>query len=136
MNNTLYIIRGLPGSGKSTYARKMLEEYKHLKHFEADMYFYQNGHYIFDALKLNAAHAWCLQQVKTHLEQGESVIVSNTFTQLWEMKKYIDLARRVGADIVVYRTVGNFKNIHGVPDGKIELMNERWEPYSQEIIIE
>lgn len=40
------ILRGLPGSGKSTYAKKLAEE--GWLHFENDMYFMKNGKYVFD----------------------------------------------------------------------------------------
>jgi Chromatin associated protein KTI12 len=48
----LVLIRGVPGSGKSTRARE-LQEYLH---FEADMYFIRDGAYTFDSDLLPAAH--------------------------------------------------------------------------------
>jgi len=43
----LVIIRGLPGSGKSTFAKKFVE--KGFKHYEADMWMVdKDGNYSFD----------------------------------------------------------------------------------------
>ena len=41
----LYIVRGLPGSGKSTFARSIAKPYQI---FEADQYFMKKGKYNFD----------------------------------------------------------------------------------------
>ena len=49
---TLILIRGLPGSGKSTLARAMREACAATAHWEADMYFTDNGKYTFDPAKL------------------------------------------------------------------------------------
>ena len=123
----LVIIRGLPGSGKSTMAKTLaLVGYQH---FEADQYFINElGEYRFDPTRLNAAHAWCLLQAKNSLLQGKDCVVSNTFTQLWEMKPYIDLARTLDAEIQIIVASGDWKNVHGAPEEAIERMRARWEP--------
>ena len=73
------IVRGIPGSGKSTVARKLATG-SNWQHFEADMYFYdKEGNYNFDINKLGAAHHWCERKVATALQDGWSVVVSNTF---------------------------------------------------------
>ena len=54
---TLYIIRGLPGSGKSTLGVKLCGEGNT---FAADDYFEDDtGVYNFDPTRLKDAHAWC-----------------------------------------------------------------------------
>jgi hypothetical protein len=57
------------------------------------------------------------------------IVVSNTFTQEWEMQAYVDLAKkynyRVTTLIVENRHGGS--NIHGVPDDKLEIMRNRFE---------
>jgi len=87
----LTLIRGLPGSGKSTVAAGMSESSGAI-HLESDMYFINDeGEYIFDPEKLEDAHHWCLEQTRKYLRMGIPVIVSNTFTRCWEMQKYVDL---------------------------------------------
>lgn len=85
----LLIIRGLPGSGKSSFAKIACDEF-----FEADMYFLnENGDYIFDKSKLKLAHEWCYNKVSDAMIRGVRLIgVSNTFTMLWEFENYIKLS--------------------------------------------
>ena len=124
----LVLIRDLPGSGKSTLARSM---HSH-EHIEADMYFVDDlGQYEFNPTQLNNAHKWCQLACRTHLKGGRDVVVSNTFTQLWEMQPYFDLAVEHGATVRVIEATGNFENIHDVPENSIQRMRERWEEYNQ-----
>jgi predicted kinase len=123
----LVIIRGLPGSGKSTLA-------KHYKvsgysHFETDMYFMQGGKYMFDPKLLPRAHKWCQSMVRAALEKGEDVVVSNTFTQKWEVAPYLKIAEDIGARVEIKTTTGQFQSVHGVPTAAIERMRARWEEF-------
>lgn len=119
----LVLIRGLPGSGKSTIARSMAG-YVHL---EADMFFAQDGEYKFDAGKIKDAHAWCQAMTRDALSQEKDVVVSNTFTQQWEMIPYIRMATEYGIVAQIIEAKGNFMNVHGVPPEVIEKMRARWE---------
>jgi adenylate kinase family enzyme len=57
MEKTIYIVRGCPGSGKSTFAKTLGGI-----HIEADQYFVDaDGNYNFDGSKIKNAHAWCLE---------------------------------------------------------------------------
>ncbi|GAB7220051.1 ATP-binding protein [Vibrio comitans] len=124
----LVLIRGLPGSGKSTLAKELKQTHD-LVHLEADMYFTDENDqgYQFDASKLGAAHLWCQKQTQMHLKQGHSVVVSNTFTQLWEIRPYQRLAKQCSVELAIYECEGQFVNIHHVPLDKIEAMGKRWE---------
>lgn len=89
----LYIYRGLPGSGKSTRAKHNYDvEFR----FEADDYFtiklnWTNfGTYWFDPAKLQDAHKYCQWRTSQAINRGYNVAVANTFTQLWEMKPYLE----------------------------------------------
>jgi len=127
----LTLVRGLPGSGKSTYARKLGLE----NHFEADMFFEKDGEYKFDPSKIKDAHEWCQSQTRAALKKGESVVVSNTFTQHWELKPYLDMAKELGAEVKVIRMTTDFGNIHGVPEAVINNMKERFEDFPGEEVI-
>ena len=126
MKKELYILRGLPGSGKSTLAES-LGGY----HIEADMYFTSDdGEYNFDPTSLPIAHKWCQNMVNEWMdEEVEKIVVSNTSTQEWEMKPYIDMSEEKGylvfSLIVENRHSGD--NIHGVPSESIERMKNRFE---------
>lgn len=123
---TLYIVRGLPGSGKSTYAKSL-----GIPHFEADMYFMKDGVYVFDTKKLNSAHNWCWNQVANTNGQGthtsESFAISNTSTTLKEFKHYIELGRTYGFKIVIVDVKTAYGTIHGVPEATMEKMRNRWQ---------
>ena len=88
----LFLLRGLPGSGKSTLAKTLGG-----RHFEADMFFVKDGEYKFDVNYLKMAHEWCQTMVWGNMkDQTDTIVVSNTFTQEWEMKPYYEMAERFG----------------------------------------
>lgn len=124
----LILIRGLPGSGKSTLAKKFTK--LNYVWFETDMYFLsETGNYVFVKNKLPQAHAWCQWEAETSLEAGCKVVVSNTFSRIWEMQPYIDMAAKWGAKLTVITCEGDWGNIHNVPEETIKAMRSRWEPY-------
>jgi predicted kinase len=125
---TLALIRGLPGSGKSTLAKKLVG----FEHYEADMFFMKDGQYCYDKGKLAAAHTWCQQMTKEALNLGKHVVVSNTFTRISELEPYFQIAKELGASVVVVEVNGNWPNVHGVPQEVIERMRARWEPYPKQ----
>jgi predicted kinase len=133
MNKVLTLVRGLPGSGKSTFANFVWNNYAIC---EADKFFYdKEGNYNFDATKLRQAHEWCRNEVEIRMKDNEAnpqyypeIVVSNTFTQEWEMESYYKLAEkyeyRVFSIIVENRHDG--VNQHGVPDDKLKQMKDRF----------
>ena len=123
----LILIRGISGSGKTTYAKKLMAQDPELSHYEADMFFYQDGKYNFNPQKLREAHEWCKNQTEKDLSAGKSVIVSNTFTQKWEIDPYIQMGKKYGAEVIIKKATGNYQNVHGVPPEALERMRSRWE---------
>lgn len=131
---TLYIIRGLPGSGKTTLAQNMIRAFaKHgggtFVHAEADQFFTRpDGEYEFRREMLKDAHAYCQGKVFDALQNGvELVIVSNTFVKKWEMQPYIDMANNLKIEYGILCANGNYQNVHGVPDETIARMRATWE---------
>ena len=130
MTNTLILIRGLPGSGKSTEAKRIMSQAPNsMRHLEADMYFILGDEYIFDASKLGKAHEWCQSTTENFLEKGYSVIVSNTFTTLKEIKPYEAIAKRLGVALEVRQMNNSFESIHNVPEETLKKMKARWQDY-------
>jgi predicted kinase len=121
----LFLLRGLPGAGKTTLAKTLGGAY-----IEADQFFEYEGKYEFDASKLKDAHAWCQNSVKVWTKNKvDRIIVSNTFTQAWEMDYYFELAKEHGYrvySLVVENRHGGV-NEHGVPEEKLEQMKNRFE---------
>jgi predicted kinase len=121
---SLVLVRGLPGSGKSTFARKLAG----FRHLEADMFFVgADGAYVFEPTKLKEAHAWCQEQCKATLLAGGNVVVSNTFVKRWEMSFYVNLAAELGVEVTEVTVAGSYSNVHGVPDAVVERMRSNWE---------
>jgi energy-coupling factor transporter ATP-binding protein EcfA2 len=126
----LFLLRGLPGSGKSTLAKSIGGV-----HYEADMFFIKDGEYQFDVTLLRDAHSWCQTQVSNAMilnlatKINERIVVSNTFTQEWEMTPYFELAEKYGYrvhSLIVENRHGGV-NEHGVPEDKLGLMKKRFE---------
>ena len=126
----LILLRGLPGSGKSTLA-KSLDGI----HIEADQFFMIDGEYRFDASKLKDAHNYCFTRTKSYMyihsskDTAERIIVSNTFTQEWEMKPYFELAEKNGYRVysLIVENRHDGVNQHGVPADKLEQMKNRFQ---------
>ncbi len=131
----LFLLRGLPGSGKSTLANSIVGS--DFLICEADKYFYdKEGNYNFDGSKLKDAHEFCRNTVETYMKDSlvndqfyRKIVVSNTFTQEWEMQTYFELAKQYGYrvySLVVENRHGGV-NVHGVPDDKLEQMKNRFQ---------
>lgn len=135
----LILVRGVPGSGKTTYVEKCINGNYYYNYWcEADNYFVRaDGVYDFNPKLLKNAHEYCYRLAAYFLElseysKREVVYVSNTFTRVWEMQKYIDFAKANNIPFKVVRCTGNYQNVHGVPDAKVKEMLARFEDYEGE----
>jgi len=135
LNPTLFLVRGIPGSGKSTFANHIWNEYAIC---EADKFFHnkETGEYNFDPSRLKEAHEWCRNQVETRMSDHQAnpqyypeIVVSNTFTQEWEMQSYIDLAKKYGYQVttLIIENRHGSSNVHNVPVETLEKMRQRFE---------
>jgi predicted kinase len=131
MKNSLYLVRGLPGSGKSTFAKKLSDSVTGI-HCETDMFFTdpETGEYKFDATDLKRAHLWCYDRVEhaMHVYDARNIVVSNTFTQEWEMQPYMDLAKKYGYTVftIIVENRHGGTNTHNVPEETLTRMRDRF----------
>lgn len=100
-SKTVFIMRGVSGSGKSTIARAIQKVYPSAVLCSADDYFMREGEYHFSADDLGSAHKYCQRLAEEAVRKDSNVIIiDNTNVKRWEMKFYMDLARQH-----LYRTV-------------------------------
>lgn len=122
----MFLLRGAPGSGKSTMAERIRGCGGALI-FETDNFFLDsvNRHdYHFDSAFLAAAHSWNQGEVIRACRDYPTVpvIVANTFCQNWEIKRYLEIAKAFKRPVFVFTLRTEHDNVHKVPDEKVALM--------------
>lgn len=126
----LILIRGLPGSGKSTFAKTF-----NCFHVESDMFFIRDGKYEWTASKNAEAARNREQFVRLALQCNMDVVVSDVFYQTSEIEPYIKMAQEYRADFTVYKMNNSFRNIHNVSQVQLEIFKKRWEEFPSEIVM-
>jgi predicted kinase len=137
---SLFIIRGLPGVGKSTLAERLALPWNIV---EADQFWTKDdptGEYKFDGSRAFEAHQWCERQTNDRLVAAQlahndiDVVVANTFVLRSMYQPYVDMARMLDVNTVVITVDARWtdeelaaRTKHGVPVGTIEMMRRKWE---------
>ncbi len=135
----LVILRGIPGSGKSTYVQ---DKYPSAVVCSADNYFSRSGEYKFDPRLLGRAHGKCRADCKAAMERKEKIIiVDNTNTKWSEFKPYRGLAKTFDYITKVVRINCSVetafeRNIHSVPLESIRRMAGKMKPWPGEEVID
>jgi len=125
----MVLVRGVPGTGKSTLASKLGVPY-----LEADQYFTSSdGTYTFDRTRIKDAHVWCQKAAKFRLACGQPVVVSNTFVQGWELKPYVNMAEEHGYDVVIVRMTKEYGTVHAVPEHALVRMRSTFSDVTGEL---
>lgn len=126
---TLYLIRGVSGAGKSTFAR-ILADSLGISYYEADEFFVdkETGEYNFDPALLSHAHEVCKYQTECGLSMGFSVVVSNTSTTEKEVKTYQNLAEYYQANFVslIVENRNGTMSVHDVPEEVLQRQRNRF----------
>lgn len=126
MEKILIIVRGIPGSGKSSFAELLGTK----AICTADDYHVRNGVYDWKGEKIGAAHDWCQRKCRRFMKkQIGRIVIANTSTTVRELQPYMDLARQFGYmvySVVVENRHGSV-NIHCVPEQTLEKMKRRFD---------
>ncbi|XP_036312012.1 NEDD4-binding protein 2-like 1 isoform X1 [Pipistrellus kuhlii] len=134
----LYLLRGLPGSGKTTLARQLQHDFPRALIFSTDDFFFrEDGTYEFNPDFLEEAHEWNQKRARKAMRNGITpIIIDNTNLHAWEMKPYAVMALENNYEVIFREPETRWKfnvqelarrNIHGVPREKIHRMKERYE---------
>lgn len=126
------ILRGMPGSGKSTWAKNNLPG---AFVCSADHYFEKDGEYKFNPSQLGNAHGECMRIFICVLSEGRPlVVVDNTNVTKIEIAPYLSVAQAFGYDVEIICIDPKLslkelseRNVHGVPYQSLKNMERRWE---------
>lgn len=137
----IIIKRGIPGSGKSFSAARLIKEAESGKqtltvdvvstdfywrgdYDESNPYDY-SGEYRFNPLELPSAHSWCLKKFMELLEirkydtHSKLIIVDNTNIHLIEASPYVALGQMYDHEVVIHNhycdpETAYKRNLHGL----------------------
>ncbi|XP_043229505.1 2',3'-cyclic-nucleotide 3'-phosphodiesterase-like [Amphibalanus amphitrite] len=128
-SKVLFVLRGLPGCGKSYLADKIATTYPGTVLCSADHFFMKDASYQFDREQLSAAHESCKQRAEhACLEQRSHIVVDNTNLRYWEWSEYAKLAARHHYLVLVQEPATAWRrdphrlaitNCHGVTEQEI-----------------
>ena len=150
-------MRGLPGSGKSRYAKALAGTVERSVICGADSFFEREvatlpsespgGYrieYVFDPTKLPEAHSRCMREFLRALAiQVPLVIVDNTNIRRWEYQNYVLVARMAEYEVEVVEFRADTlrdvqtcikRNTHGVPRDSVARMALDFEPDPSSIV--
>jgi predicted kinase len=99
MNNTLYITVGLPGSGKSTYAKEFIKG-KEIEYLSSDELRAVYGKSEEDQTVTPLVFGHIKRKVDDLLKDGKNVLVDATSVNRKERSDYIKTAKKYGAKVV------------------------------------
>ena len=135
MKKQMIIMRGLPGSGKSTIAYQIVAHGGEV--CSSDHYMYEGDEYVYRPEKLAETHRHCQNAALEACRQGISpVVIDNCNATKRDMNPYLEIARRFGYE-VSYRQPETAwardpaecakRNSHNVPEKAIQKVFARWE---------
>jgi len=99
MNNTIYIAVGLPGSGKSTYAKNFIKD-KDIEYLSSDELRAVFGKSEEDQTVTPLVFGHIKRKVDEYLKSGKNVLVDATSVNRKERSDYIKTAKKYGAKVV------------------------------------
>jgi len=125
MKKVLIIVRGLPGSGKSTFAQMLSKAI-----CTADDWYMRKGVYKWDYKFIGEAHEWCQRKCWRFMQKDISpIVIANTSITTRAMQPYFNMAETFGYEVftVVVENRHGKTNIHDVPEKTLLNMEEKFE---------
>lgn len=116
---TLVIVRGPPGTGKSTIARKLVKRLG-FEHYEADMYHTRNGFFDFQSSRAVAAHHWCQSKMRGAMRRGVPAVVANPLLTEWDVETYTAMSK----DVILVDVTHHYGSTHAPPHIEYRMRRE------------
>lgn len=133
MNKTIYILRGISGSGKSYF----IGLFQNPCVCSADHYYMVGKHYLFDKNVIYDAHKMCKFKAEAACKAGlEAIYIDNTNTTWKEIRPYVELANKYDYKVIFITPNTPWcndveecfkRNTHNVPKEAIQAMKDRWQ---------
>lgn len=125
----VFILRSVPGAGKSTLAKTLVHGIKRSAICEADSYLYnEQNEYVWSDKRAWYAHKKCYQKYELALKMGlNRIVVSNTNVESKDVNRYSKLAKEFGYTVyvIVIENRHDGKDSHNVSVEKKKDMAER-----------
>ena len=121
---TLYLLRGLPGAGKTTLASKLAD-----KCVCADDYEGLYANETFHPELLGQAHKWCQNICSYYMDaEAPEIAIHNTLTTEMELMPYMKMANEHDYKVVslIVENRHCSESVHSVPEQTIENMRNRF----------
>lgn len=128
VKKSLVILRGVPGSGKSTFAELLSGGDTDIICC-ADDFFMQDGEYKWDRTKIGEAHDACKEKCASLIEKAAPlIIIANTNVRAQDFAEYMEMGEKAGYNVfsIVVENRHGGHNVHNVPDETIETMKRKF----------
>jgi len=146
---TVYILRGVPGVGKDTWAENREEENGN-ENYEIcsndDLFWDDNDKWVFDHTRVHESTHACMESFLDNIKNNVPVIyVSNVNNQSWQFTNYVTIAELAGYEVQVVvfqcRNVGELeyfhsRNEHNTPLAFCRKVFNNWEKCEVDIVVE
>lgn len=120
----LILVRGISGSGKSTFANMLKDTGLVDVVTENDAYRIKDGQYHYDPQDTPTVVRQCYQDTIAALEAGRNVAVANAFIRPEEMDIYLAYAKQHGIKVIRFIMDGYYGNVHDTPLSKLGWMRD------------
>ena len=109
--NILYIVRGIPGSGKSTLIKKITKNIVELDDYYNEKY----GYYKFSYDEVPQSHKYALNKIeKMMIDKLDEIAVIDSFIKNKDFDQYKKLAIKYNYKPIEIIVHSDFKDIHNV----------------------